>query len=322
MSAVIDLSNNRENMAYKGETPWHGLGIEMPAGADLDQWRIEAGLEWEARKAKVMFKGEDDKLFEGNSEIIYRSDTHKQLGVATSRYKPVQPEQVVEFFRDLCEKQDFSMETLGSLDGGKRIWALASTGEDFRLAGQDKVDSFVLLATSFDGTMATRAQFTSVRVVCQNTLSLAVTATGGNFVSIKHSADFEADSVKTDLGIYKDAFKEFEEKSQLLASKGVSDKKAMQFIKDVLAGEDVELEDLSTRSANQIKNVYDLFKGDGKGSDLKSSKGTLWGAVNSITEYVDHHKGYKQDSRLKNAWFGQGDQMKTLAFGKALEMAS
>lgn len=320
MAHMIDMSNNRENMAYVGATPWHGLGVNMPAGASLLEWRRQAGLEWEAKRAKVMFQDGPD-LLQGDSEIIYRSDTRAQLGVVTGRYKPVQPAEVVDFFKDLCAENHFSMETLGSLDGGKKVWALARTGESFRLMGQDEVDSYVLLATSFDGSMATRAQFTSVRVVCNNTLSIAVNDKGNNFVSISHSTNFDAKSVKTDLGIYKEGFKVFEEECGMIATKGVNKAAAVRFLVDIIVGEEAKIEELSTRSANIVQNVLNLFEGKGMGSDYRSSKGTLFGLVNAVTEHVDHHMGYKDNSRLRSAWFGKGDAIKTAAFNKALALA-
>lgn len=319
MSAVIDMSNGRANMAYVGETPWHGLGVTMPDDASLDQWRVEAGLDWTANRAKVQYQV-GDQLVQGESEIIYRSDTHAELGVVTKRYKPVQPKEVVHFFEDLCKNQGFTMETLGGLNGGKRVWALARTGESFRLKGQDEVGAYVLLATSFDGSMATRAQFTTVRVVCQNTLSMAMES-GKNFVSITHSTDFDATKVKYDLGIYRDTFKEMEEQAGLLSERGVNKSAAVRFLTDIMVGENAKVEDLSTRAANNIQNVLNLFDGKAMGSDYKSASGTLWGLVNSVTEYVDHHQGYKQNSRLNNAWFGKGDTMKTQAFKKALALA-
>jgi phage/plasmid-like protein (TIGR03299 family) len=322
MAHMIDLSNNRDNMAFVGETPWHGLGVSMPQGASLLEWRRQAGLEWEAKRATVLFKEADGTLHSGDSEVIYRSDTRKQLGVVTSRYKPVQPAQVVDFFKGLCEDNGFSMETLGGLDGGKRIWALARTGESFRLMGQDVVDSYVLLATSFDGTMATRAQFTSVRVVCQNTLSMAVNAKGGNFVSVTHSADFNAKFVKTDLGIYQDSFKQMEEQAGLLAEKALNKSQAYRFLIDVFAGEEAKIEDLSTRMVNNIEKVYQLFAGRGMGADYRAAKGTMWGLVNAVTETVDHHQGYKADARLRSAWFGQGDALKTKALQQALKLVA
>lgn len=319
MSAMIDMTNGRANMAYVGPVPWHGMGVDMPDDASLDQWRVEAGLDWTANRAKVQYNV-GDQLVTGSSEIIYRSDTNAELGIVTKRYKPVQPKEVVEFFRDLCDDHGFDMETLGSLKGGKRVWALARTGDSFRLKGQDEVGAYVLLATSFDGSMATRAQFTTVRVVCQNTLSLAV-GSGKNFVSINHSTDFDAVRVKSDLGIYRDNFSKLEEQAGLLSERGVNDSAAVQFLVSVMAGENAKVEDLSTRAANNIQNVHNLFKGKGMGSDLRSSSGTLWGLVNAVTEHVDHHQGYKQDARLNNAWFGKGDDLKTKAFNKALQIA-
>jgi len=170
MAAIIDSSNDRENMAYIGKVPWHGLGNAMQDGMDVDQWRVEAGLDWAVNRSSVKYAGDDGVTYEiPDQHVLYRDDTKANFGVVSDRYKIVQPAEVIEFYRDLTETYGFEMETAGSLDGGKRIWALARTGKSMRVKGQDQVDGYLLLATSYDRSIATRAAFTSVRVVCNNT---------------------------------------------------------------------------------------------------------------------------------------------------------
>ena len=317
MSEMIDMSNGRANMAYIGQKPWHGLGIDMPEDASLDQWRVEAGLNWEAVRGEALVRTNTGLVSTGD-QFLYRSDNQTVLGHVTKRYKVVQPEQVVEFYRDLCEEYDFRMETLGALDDGKRVWALAKSGEYFRLKGQDQVDSYVLLATSYDGKMATRAMFTSVRVVCHNTLSMAMAGQDG--VSIGHRSEFNSDSVKAQMGLRGETFKVFQQHADNMSEVGVNKAAAVQFLTQILAGEDAKVEKLSTRQGNIVQNVLNLFEGKGMGADYSSSKGTVWGLVNSVTEYVDHQYGRNQNNRLRAAWFGKGNDMKNKAFDKALTL--
>jgi len=318
MAHELDFSLGRAGMAYIGDTPWHGLGSVMQEGQSLDQWRVAAGLDWEAKKQKIAF-WENGTFHEGDSNIIYRSDNLKELGVVSDDYRILQPKAVMDFYADLVEDHGFTMETAGSLHGGKRIWALARTGQDFAVAGRDTVKGYVLLATSFDKSLATRIQFTSVRVVCQNTLSMSYAgAAGKDFVSVPHSAIFDDRKVKLDLGIYQDNLKGFEWNVQKLANTPVSRDTAIKFLTELLATKD----EVSTRKMNQIQDVYSLYAGRGMGSQLEGSAGTLWGLLNAVTEHVDHHAGRTANTRMNSAWFGTGAALKTEAFNRAIEMAA
>lgn len=319
MAHALAFIGEQASMAYRGATPWHGLGQVMQDGMSLDQWRVAAGLDWEAKKQKVGF-WEDGTFRQGDSNILYRSDNLKELGIVSDDYKVLQPKAVLEFYRDLVADHGFELETAGALHDGKRIWALARTGKDFRVAGTDLVEGYCLLATSFDKSLATRVQFTSVRVVCQNTLNMAYSE-GKNFVSVPHSAIFDDRKVKLDLGIYQDSVVKFEDKVNLLANTPVDKETAVRFIMELMAPE-VDKDGISTRKLNQVNDVVSLFTGRGMGSDLRSAKGTMWGLVNAVTEYVDHHAGRSQGTRLNSAWFGQGAELKTSAFDKALALAA
>jgi len=107
-------------------------------------------------------------------KVLYRSDTKAALSVVSSRYQVVQPKEILEFYRDLTEVSGFELETAGVLKEGRKIWALAKTGQHATLKGNDTINGYLLLATACDGTLATTAQFTSIRVVCNNTLAVAL----------------------------------------------------------------------------------------------------------------------------------------------------
>lgn len=318
MAHLIDMTTGRAGMAYVGEKPWHGLGQELTPGADLDQWRVEAGLNWEAMRNALYYRDAEKIVRKSEKEVLYRSDTGAELGIVSPAYKIVQPSEVIEFFRDLTAKHGFTMETAGSLDGGRKAWALARTGEEFRLMGQDEVKAYVLLATSFDGTLATRAQFTSVRVVCNNTLQISLKGKGG--LAISHSTDFHADRVKFELGLLGDAFGEFRENAGELAKRKVSRQEAMAFILSIMApGEKVE--ELSTRKANIIKNVMIDYE-KGMGAQLAAANGTAWGLVNAVTQYVDHEQGNNVNNRFRSAQFGPGADLKLEAWNTALKLVA
>ena len=326
MAHMIDMSNGRNNMAYVGAAPWHGLGQRLTEDADLDQWRVEAGMAWAANCNKLYYRDAERQVRESEKVVLYRSDTGAELGIVSPSYQVVQPAEVMEFFRDLTELHGFKMETAGCIDGGRKAWALARTGADFRLMGQDQVKAYVLLATSFDGTLSTRAQFTSVRVVCNNTLAIARAEKGG--IAVPHSTTFDARKVKVDMGLLGSQFAHFEEEAIICAKRKVTKREALQFFCDILEP-GVKADDLmdpeaeiSTRKRNIIANVYDLYAGKGMGSQFAAADGTAWGLVNAVTEYVDHVQGRDVNNRFKSGQFGQGADMKAKAFATALTLAA
>lgn len=331
MAHMLDMSNDRANMAYVGEVPWHGLGAELPEGQSLDQWRIAAGLNWTAEKALIHYRNAHQldangrgTVMTAESKMIYRSDTGAELGIASDRYKIVQPAEVLEFFRDLTEENGMSMETAGSLDGGKRIWALARTGDEFRLMGQDQVKGYVLLATSFDGSMATQAQFTSVRVVCHNTLTVATKSDAKGAIRIPHSTTFDGHQVKLDMGLLKGAWAEFQGNAEMLASRKINARESVDFIIALMADEKekADPESISTRKRNIIADILNRAQGGAMGSQFRSAQGTLWGLLNAVTEYVDHTQGRSVATRFDSAQFGAGANLKRAAFAQALALAA
>lgn len=321
MAHLIDFSNNRANLAFTGETPWHGLGVNVDKNQSIDQWRIAAGLNWQAQKAKALYSV-GDSLLQSDNEIIYRDDTKAQLGIATNRYKLVQPAEILEFFRDLVGVNGWGLDVVGALDGGKKVWALAKTENEFAVKGTvDKVGMYLMLATSFDGSLATVAKFSSIRVVCNNTLT-ATMRDGLQAIKIGHSSNFKADKVKEQLGLISLATNQLEEKANILANRKVSHKEAGRFLIDLLAGKDVQAEELSTRQANIIQGVFDLYNGRGKGSTMPTANGTAWGLLNAVTEHMDHHaNGRNANNRLRTAWFGKGEEIKNQAMSELLKIA-
>jgi phage/plasmid-like protein (TIGR03299 family) len=322
MAHMIDESNGRANICYIGERPWHGMGTEMADGADLDQWRIAAGLNHSVLRAKVQYQ-HDGELRDGEGSILLRSDNGNMLSHVTDRYKIVQPKEVIEFYRDLCDVHGFKMETAGALSDGKRIWALARTGEGFTVGRNDRVENYLMLATSYDKSMATRAMMTTVRVVCHNTLTMAV-ANKNTGVSIGHSAMFDAAKVKIDLGVMDAASGIMADAFKAMTERKVSNTDAMKWIAKVVfeAETQKQLDELSTKARNIVTDIFTLYNGKGKGSSFETANGTAFGLMNAITEHVDHHASRNVNNRLQSAWFGAGDKLKEKAYTEALALAA
>lgn len=313
------MSHLVESMAYVGEMPWHGLGNPLEKGQSLEVWAQKSGLNWEINKSPVLFdKGSSNKIHEiggfEDKSVLYRSDTGAPLSVVSQRYNVVQPREILEFYRDLTEVSGFELETAGVLKGGKKIWALARTGQATAIKGDDLTKGYVLLATACDGSMATTAQFTSVRVVCNNTLAISLSQEKGNAVKVPHSTQFDAKAVKKDLGISVSAWDDFMYQMKVFSERRVSHKEASNFYRSVFSSRQTDGKVNERAMTKAIK----LFEGNGRGSQLASSKNTALGLLNSVTEFIDHEqRAYSSDHRMDSAWFGAGAQVKQRALSEA-----
>ena len=310
-------------MAFVGETPWHGLGQKLQEGASIEQWQKSAGMDWFIESAPVCYTPCD---FDQQTEqyvtspvqtfpkrnVLYRSDTKAPLSVVSDRYKAVQPIEVLEFFRDLVAENGFKLHTAGTLFGGKRMWALAETGQYDEIAKGDGIGGFLLLSTSCDKSLATTARFTSVRVVCNNTLSMA-TAEDACSVSFTHAREFDHEAMKAKLGKAVESFGAFIEMGKVLQKQKLAWSDASDFVRKlVLTNEQLNNELYNYDKHRGYTKIMDLFEGEAMGADMAGN--TKWGLLNAITEYLDHHHPARNDdARLNNTWFGAGDKMKAKA---------
>ena len=321
------MSHLVETMAYVGEAPWHRLGKALPAKQPIEVWAEQAGMAWSIREAPVCFM--TDRA--GNlgaiqtfaeQKVLYRSDTQIPLSVVGARYQVVQPRDVLEFYRDLAELSGFELETAGVLKAGRKFWALARTGKETILKGNDRVKGYLLLASSCDGTLATTATPTTVRVVCNNTLAVALQGSTGS-IKVPHTTRFEPQAVKRQLGLAVSQWDGFMYRMKMLAERKVKSHEALNYFLQVLCQGEGPSEGRGLVQERALKKVQSLYDGHGRGAELSAAAGTAWGLLCAVTEYVDHEKRARTpDHRLDSAWFGQGATLKAKALDEALKMTA
>lgn len=307
------------------EAPWHKLGGETPADATLEVWAQNAKMNFEVKSAPVMY----DAVTDANTgisfqrtlstrKVLYRSDNCKALGIVSNRYQVVQPSEVLNFFKDITQQSGWQMETAGVLKDGAKYWALASNEQVGKLGRDDLTKPYLLLATACDGSLATTAQFTTVRVVCNNTLQMSVDSKDRKgAVKVPHSTTFNAQAVHVKLGLGS-TFDQFMAEADALASTIVPDRFAKELIVRIMG--DAENE---KKNARNIETVFSLFKGQAKGASFSSSKQTAWGLLNAVTEFQDHHiRSNSVATRLNTAWFGSGARVKNEFRNELLKIAA
>ncbi|MBD8898584.1 DUF932 domain-containing protein [Rhodanobacter sp. DHG33] len=314
-----------QSMAYTGRIPWHGLGTKLEAQQPIEVWRANAGMDWQIEESEVHYITGSNNIGVINAfseqKVLYRSDTKAPLAVVSKRFQVVQPGEILEFYRDLTEIGGFELETAGVLREGRKFWALARTGQSASLKGHDRVDGYLLLATACDGTLATTAQFTSVRVVCSNTLQIALGNASGA-IKVPHRSQFDPAAVKRQLGITVSAWDGFVERMKALVDRPLDPDSVEGLLRRVLvyAGQDGKAPVVNEQA---VANVRALYEGGGRGALLTSSRGTAWGLLNGITEFIDHHRRARSDDHRRDAaWFGQGAQIKQRAWDEVMKLAA
>jgi phage/plasmid-like protein (TIGR03299 family) len=320
--AITKRKNGFHEMAYVGAKPWHGLGQELKEGASVDEWLVAAGMDWKVQRSLVRYatsaKGADLRTWD-DYHVLLRSDTGNPLGMVSDSYKLVQPRQVLEFFRDLVEVAGFKLETAGTLYGGKKFWALASIQAEDCVVGKDLIKGKLLMASSCDLSLPTIAKEVAERVVCANTLAIAMGEKGGKQIQVSHRSKYDERAIKAQLGLCVGSFERFMADARKLSKRRVSMAEATAYFGNMVARADDAEQQRKVEEDRAFRKMMALFTGEGRGANLPGVKDTAWGLVNAVTEYVDHSRpAHSIDNRINNAWFGGGSDRKERAMEEAL----
>lgn len=313
MAHAIEMVNGKAQMAYVGDLPWHGLGTKLPQGVSPDQMMKAAGLDWEVEKRPMSYPSATGELLDTNRFCLVRKTDDKLLTTNMSgNWNPVQNSTAFDFFNEFCQEGQMDMHTAGSLRDGQRVWALAKLGSDFELFNGDKIEGFLLFSNPHEFGKTVEIRFTPIRVVCNNTLTMALGGKTNSMFRMHHRMKFYPEMVKETLGLASHQMSDFKELATYLGSKPLTKKKFRQYIVDVFGeSEKGEL----NKTAQKAYDVLETQPG------AEFARGTFWQAVNAVTYTMDHLYGRNVDSRLANSWFGGGAKLKLDAFKKAAAIA-
>lgn len=300
------------------EAVWHGLGQQLTEGADLETWKVEAGMDWTVLDAPVLFNPMVGNLTAfADRKVLYRSDNNLPLSILSEDYHVVQPGEVIEFFRDLTEIYGMKLSAAGCLFKGTRFWALAETGKEFQPIHGDSIVGHLLFVTAVDGSVSNTAKFVSTRVVCQNTLAVALGEKSTPIVRKTHRQVWDPTSVKIDLGILNNSWETFKGKLNTLAAHQMTDDEVKLFFKKTFYDPKKDEDSQSTGDRKKVSNLMSLYK-EGAGSEY--DYGTAMGALNAVTNLFTHGTGRVRnaDHMFWNAYFDDNAKMNTM--DKLLEL--
>ena len=327
MSHNIDNSTGEYAFAFRGAPGWHGLGFPIMDGDTLDEIQVKARLNFGIEQRPLVYGAlnkETGKIEPRTVEKLFahvRNDTQACIGTGSDRFNIVQPRDVLEFYRDLVTGTRYSLETAGALDGGAKIFALAKANIDIRLGVRDAIKVYLLFSTANDGSMSTRILQTGTRVVCANTMAIALSDKSG--VSVPHSRKVDAQAVKSELGLLDNEIVKFAETADTLTQAKWTDRDTLSFFVDLYGKKDeagkLENEKHTKRVVTELMQTYK----NGPGADMETANGTAWGAVQAVTHFVDHKtRAHSANNRFTSAQFGIGADLKRLAMSRALELVA
>lgn len=322
MSHNIDMSNNRANIAFLGsrQNVWHHLGQEMLPGQSIEEWAAAAGLEWEAVKVPAFafldaekFSHLDQRMHQvPNKNFIVRSDNGAPLGYVSNRYKPVQPAEVLDWFKRYISVDDrFQLDVAGSLLGGRVIWATALFRDPMFIAGEHHT-ARLLMSTSYDGTYATINQGSMTRTVCNNTLDVSLMDKRA-VIRTRHCSTFDADAVSEELARITQSFEDYKAMGEAMSGVHLSANQVEAFFKKILNVDDsaAESSEVSTRKQNQLTALFAAYNTT---TNEGARRNSAWAALQAVTRYVDHDRIANDNKRRLSAQFGEGAAMKKRAF--------
>ena len=308
------MAHNVATMAYAGETPWHGLGVEVHNDLTPGQMLTKAGLDWTVDKYPTYCEVDGQKVITADQALV-RSSDKSILSVVSDDWKPVQNETAFEFFNEFVMEGDMEMHTAGSLQCGKLVWALAKVKDSFEILGGDRVDSYLLFSNPHVYGKSIDIRFTPVRVVCNNTLNLSLAGKNDLMVRLNHRRAFDPELVKQTLGIASKKMNTYKEMAEFLSSKNFSVNSLNNYLKEVFPSLTKKDNSVMSRPAEQALAVLETQPGAEFGA------GTFWQAFNAVTYTTDHLLGHSQETRLQSAWYGSNRQRKVVALEKAVEYA-
>jgi len=316
MAHNIEFVNGKAQMAYAGDTPWHGLGVKVPTDLTPIQMLEAAGLDWTVSKtpAYAMVAGEPVSI--GQSALV-RSSDNSILDVVSDDWNPVQNEEAFDFFNEFVGAGDMEMHTAGSLQEGKIVWGLAKIKESFELFKGDKIDSYLLFSNFHKYGHSTDVRFTPIRVVCNNTLTLSLNSKVERMAKISHRKVFEPTAVKEMLGIATDKLAKYKDMASFLGSKKAKEENIVEYFTRIfpVSGSNETKKKEVSKSAQLALDILHIQPG------AEYAEGTWWQPFNAVTFLTDHLAGRSADTRLTSAWYGYNKGVKTKALELAIEMA-
>lgn len=331
------MAHNIGRMFYFGALPWHKLGTALKKPATIEEALTAGGLNWTVSTQQLALADEHDSAVPQRMAVVRddigAGESGRVLGVVHPNFKLLQNREGATLFDSLFGQGKPVYHTGGYLKKGEMVWLMAKLPNTIHLPDEEKLDTYLLFSNSHDGSLPIDIRLTTVRVVCNNTLSMALRKKGKAHVFRKgHSGSYEVLKAQAEafMAMVLAQLGETTESMTKLVAAQCSDDAFAAFLQKLLpvparpatAGTNPQAAKAhETRVATIEANREQIMALHKKGHAIECvppvhippAPKTWWGALNSVTAWVDHVSEVKGD-RYANAMFGTGDQLKTLAY--------
>ena len=324
----------QDTMFSVKKTPWHKLGTVLDNIPTVEDALVFSGLDYEVGLEPLFTAIGSQTELRAPANATINKRTGEILGVVGEKYKPLQNMESFSFFNPFIESGMVSLETAGSLFGGRKTFVLAKINKDPLVIvpqSNDVVESYILLSNSHDGTLAVRVGYTPIRVVCNNTLTMAHGKNSkSSLIKVKHGSKTKEnlELIRETMNLVHQNFEATAEQYKILASKQISESDLKKYINIVFSLDDPEKEidekpdfenEVKKRKSRVLEPIMELFE-TGKGNYLPGVKGTQWAAYNAVTEYLTHYRGQSEETRFNSLMFLDGAKLNQKALNTLITL--
>ena len=292
------MSANVERMFYVRTAPWHGLGVKVLSAPDSKKALSLAGLDWKVNQEPIYT--ENDEEIAGYKANV-RDKDRKILGVVSDRYKIVQNEEAFAF-TDALLGEGVRYETAGSLQGGRKVWLLAHLPHEYIISGE-RISPYLVFFNSHDGSGAIKAAITPIRVVCQNTLNLAL-STAKRSWSMIHTGDIQGKitEARNSLLMAERYMDSFGHELEALRRKKMTDRQVMDCIEILLPVEEGSTE---LQRKNIMRLQEDMKHRYFDAPDLQPVEKSAYRFINAVSDFATHAEPLRKTAKYKENMFAK-----------------
>jgi len=318
------MAHEVETMFAARQVAWHGLGKLVKEELTAKDAIIAGGLDWKCEEQPLFLSGQNE--VDGikvvgpsapNHKAIVRTTDRSILGVVGKGYHIIQNSDCFDFMDDVVGSGQAIYHTAGSLRNGRIIFMTVKLPDDAKV-GDDKIEKYILLSTSHDGSKSLQVRWTPVRVVCMNTLGAALRTGADSMMTVRHTKNYQTKvgQVREVLQLTDHYYKVMEEEYNRLLDEQFSTSQMQTLTEQLITSEG----EASTKTKNNRNKVLELFH-TGRGQAAVAN--TRWAAYNAVTEYVDHYATTRKvgdttagEARMNSVIFGAGagSKLKQKAF--------
>jgi len=330
---------NVGEMFYYGAVPWHRQGTKLNQPANVEEAIQAGGLDWEVGMVPLCTNEDPPSPVKSRRAIVRqdrpRGHPERVLGVAHRGFKPLQNRQGIKIFDSIFGKGKRVYHTGGYLGAGEVVWVMAELPKNIKVTDADQVKTYSLFTNSHNGSIAIDFRLTTVRVVCQNTLSLALKEKDKRtFFKRAHQGNYD-DLTQEVESFFSDTLKaadDLETQFKNMLERKFDDDLIKAYVESLFpeptkpsrADVDSRVENLYLARVQKTKEARSQINNlnlNGKGTEIKGVKGSLWGTFNAVLEFIDHHEKNSRNNIASNL-FGTGAALKRKAYDSALSYLS